>query len=110
LKLKSADFQRHTRSQTLAQPTHASEILYQTAAALLEEFALVKAVRLVGVAASGLQPATQPVQAELFPETGQRQERKWEQVDRAVDAIADRFGGAVVTRGTLKSSKSSDQG
>jgi DNA polymerase IV len=101
LKIKTADFQQHTRSQTLDMPFHDSEAIYQAARSLLAHFALTRKVRLVGVGASGLQPATRPVQADLFPDDAKVQSGKWEKVDQAVDAAATRFGEQVVQRGTL---------
>lgn len=98
--LKTSDFKRHTRSLTLDQPFHSSEIIYQTAVDLLDDYALRVPVRLVGVGASGLQPESRPVQLGLFADTKQVQDRKWEKVDQALDAVSDRFGTRMVVRGT----------
>jgi hypothetical protein len=53
----------------------------------------------VGVGASGLQPESRPVQLGLFADTKQVQDRKWEKVDQALDAVSDRFGTRMVIRG-----------
>jgi DNA polymerase-4 len=101
LKLKTADFKQHTRSQTLEKPVHTSEAIFKAARTLLSAYALKTPVRLVGVAAGSLQPAKTPVQACLFPETEEEDSGKWDRVDRAMDAISDRFGGRSVMRGSL---------
>jgi DNA polymerase IV len=100
LKIKKADFKQVTRSVTLEHASQSSELLYRTAAALLERQALDNAVRLIGVGASALIADTTPQQACLFsvddPKTC-----GWEKVDRAVDRIAERFGRSAVHRGSL---------
>ena len=99
LKIKTADFKRHTRSQTLARPVRSSDSLYRIAADLLTEQTLSRPVRLIGLAASGLQPETMPVQQNLFDGRQDRQHSKWEKVDRAMEAVARRYGHRFVVRG-----------
>jgi DNA polymerase-4 len=101
LKLKDADFRQVTRSLTLESPSQSSEVLFRSAAALLDHQALERAVRLIGVGASVLIADTTPQQACLFP--GEDRKRcGWEKIDRTVDRIADRFGRSAVHRGSLK--------
>lgn len=99
LKIKTADFKLYSRSRTLSRPVQSAERIYQVALELFRQFSLTKAVRLIGVGAGALQPVFQPVQAELFPDGQQVRDRKWEKVDRAMDAVAERFGDRAVTRG-----------
>ena len=99
--LKTVDFKRHTRSHTLDRPVQSSEAIYQTAITLLENYRLNMPVRLVGVGTGSLQPASQPVQQELFPEEPGKQSVRWEKVDRAVDAVAEKYGKYKISRGTL---------
>ena len=106
--LKTSDFKRHTRSQTLARPVQASEAIYQTAISLLNDFVLNQDVRLIGVGTGGLQPASQPVQQSLFPESHGHSGVRWEKVDRAIDAIAERYGERTIRRGTLAGDKGED--
>ncbi|MGA6924283.1 MAG: DNA polymerase IV [Desulfosarcina sp.] len=101
VKLKETDFRQITRSVTLAHPTQSSEILYRSAACLLNAQALVKPVRLIGLGASALIADTVPQQTGLF-DGADRKDRGWEEVDRAVDRIAERFGQSAVHRGSLK--------
>ena len=99
--LKTVDFKRHTRSHTLDRPVQSSEAIYQTAITLLENYRLNMPVRLVGVGTGSLQPASQPVQQELFPEEPGEQSVRWEKVDRAVDAVAEKYGKYKISRGSL---------
>ncbi len=99
--LKTVDFKRHTRSHTLDRPVQSSEAIYQTAITLLENYRLNMPVRLVGVGTGSLQPASQPVQQELFPEEPGEQRARWEKVDRAVDAVAEKYGKYKISRGSL---------
>jgi DNA polymerase-4 len=101
LKLRTADFQRHTRSQTLTCPIDSADIIYQTAVGLLTAFEMQRPVRLIGVGAGNLQPHAVPVQQELFADAQNQHLRQWEKVDRAMDAIDARFGRRCVVRGTL---------
>jgi DNA polymerase-4 len=101
LRIKTADFQRHTRSQTFPHPVRDSETIYKKALALLSAFGLKKPVRLIGVGGGGLQPDDMPCQASLFSEETTQDRRKWEKVDQTLDAIGNRYGGSVVRRGTL---------
>jgi DNA polymerase IV len=100
LKLRTADFQRHTRSCTLQTPTQSSDAIYEAAASLLSAFELNQAVRLVGIGASGLLPQSVPVQQSLFPE-GTVPHLRWERLDRTLDAITERYGRDAILRGTL---------
>ncbi|MEJ2039671.1 MAG: DNA polymerase IV [Desulfosarcinaceae bacterium] len=102
LKMKTADFRQHTRSHTLEKPAQTSEAIFKAVRTLLDAYALKTPLRLIGVAAAGLQSVRTPVQACLFPEDEEKEDNgKWGQVDRAVDAISDRFGGKAVLRGSL---------
>jgi len=96
-----------TRRTTRAEPTDDGPELARAAIALLERMPDAP-VRLVGVGASGLVPAARtgggagsgrrgPVQVGLFepPEARRRTAR----LNRALDALADRFGSRAVVRG-----------
>ena len=97
--LKTSDFQRHSRSRTLETPVQSADRIYHTALTLLQSFAITQPVRLIGVGASGLRPADSVEQGQLFPDDREKLDRKWEQVERAMDAVADRFGASAVKHG-----------
>ncbi|MFZ1982892.1 MAG: DNA polymerase IV [Desulfatitalea sp.] len=101
LKLRTADFQRHTRNQTLTHPVDSADVIYQTAVDLLAAFEMQRPVRLIGVGAGNLQPHAVPIQQELFADARNQHLRQWEKVDRAMDAIDARYGRRCVVRGTL---------
>ncbi|MCP4748851.1 MAG: DNA polymerase IV [Desulfobacteraceae bacterium] len=101
LKLKTSDFRSHTRSRTLNRAVNANEAVFQAARELLNRFVINLPVRLVGIGATSLQDEHAPAQADLFDETDGNRFHKWENLDRAVDAISERFGGRSVTRGSL---------
>ncbi len=98
LKIKYADFRQITRQTTLPLPTCATQTIYETAAALLEDVLLENRVRLVGVGVSGFDavPRQLSLSADVTPE---ETEEKRVRLDRALDALNERFGRRIVTRG-----------
>jgi DNA polymerase-4 len=91
LKLKRADFTLVTRRATLDEATDDGQVLYRQAAALLAREP-ARPTRLTGVSAQNLVAAAAP-QLGMFapaPTTAQA-------LNRALDAIADRFGASTVT-------------
>jgi DNA polymerase-4 len=97
LKLKTPDFKLVTRSRSLGAHTQSTDVIYQNARMLLDNFRLETKVRLIGVGVSGLLPERHPVQMDLFEESGGRS-IGWEKVDRAIDGIAEKYGSQVVKR------------
>jgi len=97
LKLKLDDFTLQTRRCTLERPTDDGQELYRHALALLERAPLERPVRLTGVSAQELDGVGE-AQLGLFGEPPRRSEA----LNRALDAIADRFGrGAVAPADVL---------
>jgi DNA polymerase-4 len=86
----------HTRRVTLAEPSDDGDVLAREAAALLRCGALDEPVRLIGVGATNL--VGEEAQLTLF-ETAGEHARKRKQLNRAVDALTDRFGSDTVVRG-----------
>ena len=101
LKVKTDDFKLYSRSRTLPRPIQSAERIYQVASELFRKFPLNRSVRLIGVGTGALPPESMPVQADLFPDGEQVRDRKWEKVDQAMDAVSERFGKRMVTRGKL---------
>ncbi|HEX6211342.1 MAG TPA: DNA polymerase IV [Methylomirabilota bacterium] len=95
LKLRWADFQTLTRSHT-ADPTQDGLEIYRRAAMLLARERLVQPVRLIGLAASTLQPEARG-QLPLLDPAAVRRER----LARAVDRITGRFGRAAIVPARL---------
>jgi DNA polymerase-4 len=90
VKLRLASFKTITRSRTLGEPTDLAREIYTAACALYETSGLDDRarLRLVGVRATGLRPATGAAHQLAF---GDRP-AGWREAEQAVDRIARRFG------------------
>jgi len=92
LKLRYASFQTVTRAETLRESTQLDGVILDTARRLLRRnWDRRRKVRLLGMQASGLDPA--PGQAHLW-ETPR--EEKWGRILTATDRLRDRYGFASV--------------
>ena len=100
IKIKHSDFRQVTRSVTIKNPTHASDVIIREAFHLLENYRMPNKVRLIGVGASNLVSEREPVQADFF-ERRDISGSNWERLDKAIDTITDKFGAAVVKRASL---------
>ncbi len=102
LKLKRADFTIVTRRATLDQATDDGQRLYREAAALLAREP-AHPIRLTGVSAQNLIPAAPP-QLGLFAPAPTHADT----LNRALDAIAARFGAGAITTGDIAHENSDD--
>ncbi len=100
LKLKDADFRQITRSVTIDHATQCSQRIYQMAETLLSGQEIDNPIRLIGIGASALIRDTEPIQMSLFSQATQPVNR-WDEIDRTVDRITERFGNCAVHRGSL---------
>ncbi|HEX5631185.1 MAG TPA: DNA polymerase IV [Acidimicrobiia bacterium] len=99
LKVRYPDFTTITRSHTFAEPVWAAQDLYAAAVDLLGRTdAGPVAVRLLGLGAAGLVDLAAPRQLGLEP-------RPWDEVERAVAEVRDRFGDDALSRARLGSSR-----
>ena len=99
VKLRLANFTTMTRSRTLAEPTDLARQIYATACALHDGSGLDRnaPLRLVGVRATGLAPASSAATQLAF---GDRPSG-WREAERAMDQIAQRFGTGAVRPAAL---------
>ena len=97
LKLRYGDFRTITRSETLGEATNLTQVLWETAERVFRQWqqSASGALRLLGFGATGLE-SQEAGQATLFPDP---QAEKLERLDRAMDAIRDRYGRRAVHRG-----------
>ena len=95
LKVRFADFRTISRSQTLPEPSDATEELWQTSLGLLTNRlpAAHLPVRLLGMGVSGLD--SHSTQGLLF-DTEERDQRR--RLDDVADRIKDRFGSSALQR------------
>jgi DNA polymerase IV len=96
LKIRDGDFRTVTRSCTLDEPTDRTDLICDTACALWERWAAREfhPVRLIGVSLGQLGPAGG--QAVLFSDPRAERSRA---LDRATDAVRERFGTGAIRRG-----------
>lgn len=99
LKIRFGDFQTISRSGTLAEPSDLTDDLWRVAKDLFDKWARheFSPVRLIGVHVDRLDKAD--VQMDLFTDPRREKQRS---LDRAMDAIQDRFGKQSVRRGPGK--------
>ena len=99
VKLRRADFSTITRSRTLGEPTDVAQKIYGTACELYTASGLDRGVllRLVGVRATGLSPASA---AGTQLALGERADA-WRQAETAMDKITRRFGSGALRPGSL---------
>jgi DNA polymerase-4 len=100
IKIRFADFTTLTRVRTLAEPTDASSRVYAEALELYRGLKLDQPrVRLVGVKVENLRPADQGIQLAL--DLAGTESQQTGAADRAMDALAARFGDSAVQRASL---------
>ena len=95
LKLKTTEFRILTRNHQLAAPTQLAEVIYQTAAPLLDREADGTAFRLIGVGLSELSDGEFADPIDLLDEDSGRVAK----VERAIDDVRARMGEDSIAKG-----------
>ncbi|MBC6439553.1 MAG: DNA polymerase IV [Rhodospirillales bacterium] len=95
LKLKTADFRIVTRSRHLKSPTQSAEEMFRAVEPLLARETDGRAFRLIGIGAHDLTEASEIAQGDLFSGVGPSESK----VDKALDAVREKFGDAAVMKG-----------
>lgn len=97
VKIRDSSFQTMTRQRTLPQPTDQTDVIWQTAVALVRREVHGMRVRLLGVGAHGL---TDRQQLTLFEEADGGAVRRRRALE-AADAVRRRFGPRAIRRARL---------
>ncbi|MCH5270184.1 MAG: DNA polymerase IV [Lachnospiraceae bacterium] len=110
VEIKYNTFQTVSHQTTLQTPTSSTEIIYQTALSLFDAIWSHCPIRLLGVRASHLTEADEPVQLSLFDRTSNpAQEEKQKKLDAALDSIRTRYGSSSIVRGSLLPTAESEE-
>ncbi len=94
LKLRLPDFRLRTRSRTGFRPTQLAPRLFAVAQALLEAEGNKAAYRLIGVAATDLEPASSADETDLLGGSARETSR-----EAAIAALRQKFGADAIERG-----------
>lgn len=98
LKIRYGNFETITRAATLDEPTSRTDLLWNAAQSVFDQWVSkegFRPVRLIGFTATQL-ATPDSASPGLF---GQQEEQRRSALDRATDAINERFGKAAITRG-----------
>lgn len=95
LKLKTAEFRLLSRRRTLARPTQLADELFRMGCLLLAPEIGARRYRLIGIGAGELAPAATADVPDLF-DAGPRRNEK---LERAMDAVREKFGDAAIVKG-----------
>ena len=95
LKLKTADFRIVTRNSRLKSATQSEEEMFQAAEPLLVHETDGRAFRLIGIGAHNLVEIGQVIQGDLFSGFGPAGSK----VDKALDAVREKFGDDAIVKG-----------
>ena len=98
VKVRFGDFSTITRSHTPTSPVDSGVVMAREAKRLLEEVDVAPGVRLIGVGVSDLEDSGQR-QLALDLEGDGAADPSWQDVDRAIDRIRDRFGSEAIRTG-----------
>ncbi|MET1001108.1 MAG: DNA polymerase IV [Acidimicrobiia bacterium] len=104
MKIRFGDFETRTRSRTLPAATDHTALVVATARALLDGFELERGVRLLGVSLSQLSAeiASQQILAlDEDVEAANEHDDRLARIERAADAVRERFGDQAVRPATL---------
>ena len=114
--IKYNTFVSVSHQTTLNTPTDSTTLIYETACNLFNELWNGNPIRLLGIRTSKLCDATEPRQLSLFDlmpnptEAGSHQRKqKQEKLDKALDAIKNKYGKDSIIRGSLLASSYTSQ-
>jgi DNA polymerase-4 len=97
IKVRLADFRTVSRSRTLPSTTDVAREIFSIAWSLFEVLGTSEHIRLIGVRVEGLSAAATAARQPTLGEP----ERGWREAEAATDAVAARFGRAIVGPASL---------
>ncbi len=101
VKIRDNNFKTITRRTTIPVATDFEEIIYREGHKLAEQANWGgKKVRLIGISVSGF-AKDEPVQLDLFGESGSENEDALGKLHQTVDQLRERFGDQIITKGTI---------
>ena len=99
--VRDTDLGSFTRQRKLQTPTCSSAEIAETAYDLFRRnYYWNKPIRSIGVRGAGLVEATDELQLSCFPDDARRD--KWERIDKAMDALRQRFGYTSIQRAIVQ--------
>jgi DNA polymerase-4 len=99
LKLRRSDYQRITRNVTLNTPTSSTKTIYEQGAQLLDKMWDHHKYRLIGLGISNFtKESTVQTQLNLFEPAQEEIKSPWEDAEKAIDRIRNRFGRNAIKR------------
>ena len=107
VEIKYHTFQTVSHQKQLPKATSADRIIYEVACQLFRELWNGQPIRLLGIRTSKLVDETEPEQMSIFDLQSQiegttTKDAKHQKLDKALDAIRERYGEGAVVRGSLK--------
>ena len=101
IKVRFGDFRTITRQRSMPEPTSSDRELLALALELYEAEHITEPVRLVGFGVTKLVPSSPDAagQLRLFPETDRQELARDAELDRAVDALREKYGPRILRRG-----------
>ena len=100
--IRYLDFKNRSHQCTLDTPIDTAREVYETAKKLLSELWTDKRpLRLMGIALTSLTKEAGGEQISLFGESDRKNRERDEKLDRAVDALRNKFGSDIIQRGAV---------
>lgn len=109
VEIKYYNFETSSHRRRLLRPANSDKIIYDTAVSLFQELWNGDPVRLLGIRSSKLTGEGEPEQLSIFDMQyacgsggGREKDKRLEKLDRALDAIREKYGEGAVTRGKVQ--------
>ncbi|MBR3001289.1 MAG: DNA polymerase IV [Oscillospiraceae bacterium] len=103
--IRYLDFKTRSHQRKLEHPIESTKGVYETAKQLLAElWKDRRPLRLLGIALTSLTTEEPGEQLSLFGEESDETRKKNEKLDKAVDALRNKFGSDIIQRGTVMAS------